>query len=75
MPETETERLLRIVGNHSVMLHNLQEKVEYLMKSHCRGDKIEVFEILSMLNTWVKDCNELHAEDVKKLALMRAKRN
>ena len=75
MLETETERLLRIVGNHSVMLHNLQEQIHYFMQSHCRGDKIEVFEVLSMLNTWVNDCNELHAEDAKKLALNRAKQD
>jgi hypothetical protein len=61
--ETEIERLKRVVGHQSVMLHNLKEKIQSLaMMADLDGEPIQAWEILQPLREWAEECDELVLE-------------
>lgn len=60
MPESEIETLKRIVGNQSVMLHELKEKIQSLASlSSIDSEPVQTWEILQSLSEWADYCDAL----------------
>lgn len=66
-PEEEIANLKRIVGNHSVMLHALKEKVQYIanLRSSSDSAKFQIYEIVSGLQEWADECDEMFIQQAK----------
>jgi len=66
MSETEIEMLKRVVGNQSVMLHNLKEKIQSLVNlNNLDSEPVQAWEILRSLSEWAEECDSLMLENIK----------
>ena len=58
--EKKVETLTRVVGNQSVMLHLLKEKVQYIRSFQSTHDSanLKIHDLITSLSEWADECDE-----------------